>query len=168
MLHCYYQSIKVLSLWFSQNVLKKCPDILDLFKLLRILHTGGEKQRVALARAILKDAPILIYDEATSSLDTVTEQNILTSLETLSKGRTSIFIAHRLTTIMGADNILVLSDGSIAEQVKSFFYRLVILTHWPVNFSSLTSVIFQGTHNELLANKDSIYYSMWHSQTTAK
>lgn len=103
--------------------------------------SGGEKQRVALARAILKDAPILIYDEATSSLDTVTEQNILTSLESLSKGRTSIFIAHRLTTIMGADNILVLSDGSIAEQ---------------------------GTHNELLANKDSIYYSMWHSQTTAK
>ena len=124
LLHCYYQSIKVLSLWFSQNVLKKCPDILDLFKLLRILHTGGEKQRVALARAILKDAPILIYDEATSSLDTVTEQNILTSLESLSKGRTSIFIAHRLTTIMGADNILVLSDGSIAEQVKSFFYLI--------------------------------------------
>ena len=124
MLHCYYRSIKVLSLWFSQNVLKKCPDILDLFKLLRILHTGGEKQRVALARAILKDAPILIYDEATSSLDTVTEQNILTSLESLSKGRTSIFIAHRLTTIMGADNILVLSDGSIAEQVKSFFYLI--------------------------------------------
>lgn len=103
--------------------------------------SGGEKQRVALARAILKDAPILIYDEATSSLDTVTEQNILTSLETLSKGRTSIFIAHRLTTIMGADNILVLSDGSIAEQ---------------------------GTHTELLANKDSIYYGMWHSQTNAK
>jgi len=103
--------------------------------------SGGEKQRVALARAILKDAPILIYDEATSSLDTVTEQHILTSLDTLSKGRTSIFIAHRLTTIMGADNILVLSEGSIAEQ---------------------------GSHNELLANKDSLYYGMWHAQMNAK
>lgn len=78
--------------------------------------SGGEKQRVAIARAILKDTPILIFDEATSSLDSITEHNILLALSRATEGRTSICIAHRLTTIMDADEILVLEHGGIHER----------------------------------------------------
>ena len=99
--------------------------------------SGGEKQRIALARAVLKDAPILLYDEATSSLDSLTEHNILESLHTVSSGKTSIFIAHRLSTIMDADEILVLSNGTIAER---------------------------GTHKELLSDPGSMYSDMWNQQ----
>ena len=72
---------------------------------------GGEKQRVAIARTMLKDAPILLWDEATSALDSITEQHILTSLRTMSSGRTSIVIAHRLSTVQDADRILVREGG---------------------------------------------------------
>ena len=99
--------------------------------------SGGEKQRIALARAVLKNAPILLYDEATSSLDSLTEHNILESLHTVSAGKTSIFIAHRLSTIMDADEILVLQDGAIAER---------------------------GTHKQLLNNPESMYSEMWNQQ----
>ena len=99
--------------------------------------SGGEKQRIALARAILKDAPVLIYDEATSSLDSLTEHNILEALHEVSKSKTSIFIAHRLSTIMHADEILVLSEGKIVER---------------------------GTHKRLLSNVESLYSEMWMQQ----
>ncbi|MDF1600478.1 ABC transporter ATP-binding protein/permease [Mesorhizobium sp. YIM 152430] len=78
--------------------------------------SGGEKQRVAIARTILKAPPILILDEATSALDTQTEQEIQAALDLVSKGRTTIVIAHRLSTVIGADEIIVLKDGMIAER----------------------------------------------------
>eukprot|EP00268_Persea_americana_P051384 TRINITY_DN5675_c1_g1_i7.p1 TRINITY_DN5675_c1_g1~~TRINITY_DN5675_c1_g1_i7.p1 ORF type:complete len:305 (-),score=63.12 TRINITY_DN5675_c1_g1_i7:422-1336(-) len=78
--------------------------------------SGGEKQRVALARAFLKAPSILLCDEATSALDSTTEAEILNALKSLAKNRTSIFIAHRLTTAMQCDEIIVLESGKVVEQ----------------------------------------------------
>ncbi len=78
--------------------------------------SGGEKQRVAIARTILKAPPILLLDEATSALDTHTEREIQTALDTVSRGRTTLVIAHRLSTVIGADEIIVLKGGEIAER----------------------------------------------------
>jgi ABC-type multidrug transport system fused ATPase/permease subunit len=78
--------------------------------------SGGQRQRLAIARAVLKDAPILILDEATSSVDTETELLIQQALERLMIGRTTVVIAHRLSTIRNADKIVVLQDGRIVEQ----------------------------------------------------
>ncbi|XP_066266355.1 iron-sulfur clusters transporter ABCB7, mitochondrial-like isoform X1 [Branchiostoma lanceolatum] len=99
--------------------------------------SGGEKQRVAIARTILKDPPIIVYDEATSSLDSITEQAIMTALQSVTKGRTSIFIAHRLSTVVDADEILVLKDGRVVEQ---------------------------GPHQELLNTEGGLYAELWISQ----
>jgi ABC-type transport system involved in Fe-S cluster assembly fused permease/ATPase subunit len=78
--------------------------------------SGGEKQRVAIARTILKAPPIQVLDEATSALDTATEQEIQQALDYVSKGRTTLVIAHRLSTVIGCDEIIVLRDGLIAER----------------------------------------------------
>ncbi|KAM9180721.1 iron-sulfur clusters transporter ABCB7, mitochondrial isoform 2-T2 [Dugong dugon] len=101
--------------------------------------SGGEKQRVAIARAILKDPPVILYDEATSSLDSITEETILGAMKDVVKHRTSIFIAHRLSTVVDADEIIVLDQGKVAER---------------------------GTHHGLLANSGSIYSEMWHTQSS--
>ena len=98
--------------------------------------SGGEKQRVAIARAILKAPPILILDEATSSLDTKTEQDINQALDLVLKDRTAVIIAHRLSTIVTADEIIVLDKGQIAER---------------------------GTHHSLLA-QNGVYQKMWNRQ----
>jgi ATP-binding cassette, subfamily B, heavy metal transporter len=101
--------------------------------------SGGEKQRVAIARTILKSPPILMLDEATSALDSHTEKEIQDALERVARERTSLVIAHRLSTVVHADNIIVLDQGEIVEQ---------------------------GTHLELLA-KGGLYASLWTRQREA-
>jgi subfamily B ATP-binding cassette protein MsbA len=94
--------------------------------------SGGQRQRLAIARALLKDAPILILDEATSALDNESERSIQAELETLMQGKTTLVVAHRLSTIENADKIVVMDHGKIVEQgnhqalldKKGYYYRL--------------------------------------------
>ena len=99
--------------------------------------SGGQRQRISIARAILKDAPILVLDEATSSVDNETEEALQKSLYFISKNRTTIVIAHRLSTIRHSDSIIVLDCGKVVEA---------------------------GNHDELIANKSN-YYRLWNVQT---
>ncbi|MGZ8153058.1 MAG: ABC transporter ATP-binding protein [Methylovulum sp.] len=99
--------------------------------------SGGEKQRIAIARAFLEDAPIVVLDEATSALDSLTEQQIQVAIFDLIKNKTAIVVAHRLSTILSMDRIVVLEKGKIIEQ---------------------------GTHQQLLDNKGK-YYAMWQHQS---
>jgi ATP-binding cassette subfamily B protein len=77
--------------------------------------SGGQKQRVSIARALLKDSPILIMDDSLSAVDTDTEDTILSNLKKLREGKTTIMIAHRVSTVRNADHVLVLDDGKIIE-----------------------------------------------------
>jgi subfamily B ATP-binding cassette protein MsbA len=77
--------------------------------------SGGQRQRIAIARALLKNAPVLILDEATSALDSESERHVQAALETLMQGRTTLVIAHRLSTVEKADRIVVMEQGRIAE-----------------------------------------------------
>jgi ATP-binding cassette subfamily B protein len=96
--------------------IEKLPDGFDTLTGERgVKLSGGQRQRIAIARAILKDAPILVLDEATSALDTESEKLIQQALQHLMKGRTSIIIAHRLSTVAELDRIIVLDDGQIIE-----------------------------------------------------
>ena len=90
--------------------------------------SGGQKQRIAIARALYKDAPILILDEATSALDTASETEVQKALDNLMKGRTTIVIAHRLSTVMNADRIIVLGAGTIVQEGS---HRKLIETDGP-------------------------------------
>ena len=106
--------------------------------------SGGQKQRIAIARVFLKDPPILILDEATSALDTVTEQAIQKSFEHLSHGRTTLVVAHRLSTVRGADRILVLTDKGIEESgnhdellAQKGLYAKLYQTQFSIDFANL-------------------------------
>ena len=101
-----------------------------------VMLSGGQKQRVAIARVFLKNPPILVLDEATSALDSVTEQAIQHSLNELSRGRTVIVVAHRLSTVRGADHIAAVGENGITEY---------------------------GTHSELLA-RGGEYAALWNAQ----
>ncbi|MEJ1959520.1 MAG: ATP-binding cassette domain-containing protein [Nitrosomonadales bacterium] len=101
----------------ADDFIQKLPDQYDTLVGERgIKLSGGEKQRVAIARAILKDPQLIILDEATSALDSESEHLVQQGLNQLTKGRSSVIIAHRLSTVMNADKILVLKDGSVIEQ----------------------------------------------------
>ncbi|WP_299391131.1 ABC transporter ATP-binding protein [Pelagibius sp.] len=102
--------------------------------------SGGERQRVALARAFLADAPILILDEATSSLDSITETQIQEAIEELMEGRTTIVIAHRLSTVRSVDRILVFRDGAIVEQGS----QAELLARHDGHFKKLHAMQVQG------------------------
>jgi ATP-binding cassette subfamily B protein len=99
--------------------------------------SGGQRQRLAIARAVLKDAPLLILDEATSAVDNETEAALQRSISTIAQNRTTVIIAHRLSTIRNADRILVFEKGAVVED---------------------------GTHENLISH-DGIYARMWAVQT---
>jgi len=118
--------------------IENLPDKYDTYVGERgIKLSGGERQRVAIARAILKNAPILFLDEATSSLDSESEHFIQDALNNLMKGKTVIIIAHRLSTVMSVDRILVVDKGVVAED---------------------------GTHDQLLKKKNGLYKKLWNLQ----
>ncbi len=132
-----YDVAEAIRMAYLDDLIKQLPEGGDTLVGERGLKlSGGEKQRVSIARTILKGAPILVFDEATSSLDTKSEQAILASLRDIARDHTSLVIAHRLSTIIDADNIVVLEHGEIVEQ---------------------------GSHNELL-KRAGHYAALWQAQ----
>jgi len=126
--------LEALSQARCDDIIEKLPDGIDTQIGSRGTYlSGGEQQRIALARAILKDSPIVLLDEATAFADPENEVLIQKAFTQLTKGRTVMMIAHRLTTVMGADQIIVLAEGKVAEQ---------------------------GSHEELLA-AGGLYARMW-------
>ena len=122
------------------DILEKMPNGVDtVIGTKGVYLSGGEQQRIALARAILKDAPIIVLDEATAFADPENEALIQKAFEVLTKGKTVLMIAHRLSTVRGADRILVLKNGRVAEQ---------------------------GTHDQLV-EKNGVYAAMWNDYQTA-
>jgi ATP-binding cassette subfamily B protein len=118
----------------SKEIIDNFPDGLDTVIGSKGTYlSGGEQQRIALARAIVKDSPIVLLDEATAFADPENEHLIQKALKEVSKGKTTLMIAHRLTSVMDVDRILVVNEGKIVES---------------------------GSHNELL-NKDGLYKRMW-------
>lgn len=130
--------IKASKLAHCHEFIKEFPEGYNTFVGERgVKLSGGERQRVAIARAILHNAPILILDEATSSLDSESEQLIQKALDVLIKGKTVIVVAHRLSTIMKMDRILVIKDGAVLET---------------------------GSHSNLLQNEKGLYKKLWEVQ----
>ncbi len=130
--------IRVAKLAHCHEFISRLPNGYDTFVGERgVKLSGGERQRVAIARAMLEDAPILVLDEATSSLDSESEKFIQDSLDKLMQGKTTIVIAHRLSTIMKMDRIIVIENGKITEE---------------------------GKHEELVKAKNGIYQKLWNIQ----
>lgn len=128
---------RVISMSQLDEFLKQCPDGLETVVGERGLKlSGGEKQRLAIARMLLKRPAIMVFDEATSSLDSRTEKNINEAIKKVSQGHTSLIIAHRLSTIIDADKIIVIESGEVVEQ---------------------------GNHQDLLA-LEGYYYQLWQAQ----
>ena len=122
---------------FASNFINDLPDKFEtIVGQNGVLLSGGQRQRIAIARALLKNAPILLLDEATSALDAESEASIQKSLTTLSENKTTLIIAHRLSTVMNADKIIVIENGHVVEQ---------------------------GNHSDLI-DKKSVYYALYNSQ----
>ena len=122
---------------FASNFINELPDKFEtIVGQNGVLLSGGQRQRIAIARALLKNAPILLLDEATSALDAESEASIQKSLTTLSENKTTLIIAHRLSTVMNADKIIVIENGHVVEQ---------------------------GNHSDLI-DKKSVYYALYNSQ----
>ena len=129
--------------WEKSKIKARVQELLEVVELSDKIDyypsqlSGGQKQRVSIARAVLKNPPIMILDEATSSIDTYSEELIQRATETITKGRTSIVIAHRLATIINADKIVVMEKGIIVEQ---------------------------GTHSDLVVRQNGYYKRLYDSQ----
>lgn len=122
------------------DIIEKFPQGVDtIIGTKGVYLSGGEQQRIAIARVLLKNSPIIILDEATAFADPDNENRVQEAFSSLAKGRTVIMIAHRLSTVINADQIFVLKDGSIVEK---------------------------GTHKELL-EQNGIYHNMWRDYQTS-